>query len=125
MDRTSVKVLKYIKKNGGLVSSEIILEEFGNDGAQSLKMLCDEGYLSRGLERIGSQETLCDVCRLLPHGYGFLQDRFWDLFDKWLNRTNALIPILGGALLSKPLWAMLEWVASKAVLVWEWICGWF
>lgn len=125
MDRTSVKVLKYIKKNGGSVSSDQIIAKYGRDGAESLSLLCEEGYLWRGLERTGPQEVLCDVCCLLPRGRGFLQGRFWELFDKWLNRTNAILPILGGALLSKPLWALLEWAASKMAEIWEWICGCF
>lgn len=125
MDRTSVKVLRYIKKNAGSVSSENIIEKFGSDGVQSLSMLCDESYLSCSLERTGHQETLCNIYRLEPHGRDFLENRFGDIFDKWLSRANAILPILGGALLSKPLWAILEWAASKATLIWEWLCGWF
>lgn len=122
MDRTSVKVLKYINKKDGSVRAEQIAEKFGDNGTQSLSMLCQEGYLSRSLERTGAQEILCNVYYIEPHGRDFLEHRFGDILDKWLGRASVLSPILGGALLSKPLWSILEWSWDKAALIWDWIC---
>lgn len=123
MDRTSVKVLKYINKNTGPVFTEQITEKFGDKGTQSLSMLYHEGYLSRSLERSGTPETLTNAYYIEPLGRDFLEHRFGDIFDKWLGRAGAIFPILGGALLSKPLWAILEWVWLKVLLLWDWICG--
>ena len=125
MDRTSVKVLKYIKQKDGAVCAEQIIKKFGRSGAQSLSMLCDEEYLSRSLERMGPEQALCTVYYIEPRGRDFLEHRFGDIFDKWLGRASAIFPILGGALLSKPLWAILEWSWDKVLLIWEWICRWF
>lgn len=123
MDRTSVKVLKYINKKDGSVRTEQIIEKFGNNGAQSLSMLCDEGYVSRSIERTGTEGSLCHVYYIEPLGRDFLEHRFGDMFDKWLGRANGIFSILGGALLSKPLWTILEWVWLKVILFWDWICG--
>ena len=135
MDRTSVKVLKYINKKDAPVFAEQIAEKFGERGTQSLSMLYHEGYLSRSLERTttgtnavaGKSETeiLTNAYYIEPLGRDFLEHRFGNVFDKWLGRANGIFSILGGALLSKPLWAILEWSWDKALLIWDWVCGLF
>lgn len=132
MDRISIEVLKYINKKDGHVLAEQIAGEFGEKGMQSLSMLYHEGYLSRSLERTTTEpdavtgksemELLTNVYRIEPLGRDFLEHRFGNAFDKWLGRANSIFTILGGALLSKPLWAILEWAWGKAILLWDWIC---
>ena len=123
MDRTSVKVLTYINKKSGPVLTEQITEKFGDKGTQSLSMLYNEGYLSRSLERTGTAEILTNAYYIEPLGRDFLEHRFGNMFDKWLGRANGIASILGGALLSKPLWVILEWSWDKVLMLWDWICG--
>lgn len=136
MDRTSVKVLKYINKQNRAVLAEQVTEKFGDKGSQSLAMLYHEGYLSRSLEQtvihsntdteeLESKTVLTNVYYIEPLGRDFLEHRFGNTFDRWLGRANGISSILGGALLSKPLWAILEWSWAKALLIWDWLCGLF
>ena len=123
MDRTSVKVLKYINKKAGHVFADEITVKFGDKGTQSLSMLYHEGYLSRSLERAGTPEILTNAYYVEPLGRDFLEHRLGNTFDKWLSRANGITSILGGALLSKPLWVILEWSWDKVLMLWDWICG--
>lgn len=97
MDRTSVKVLRYIKKNGESVRVEQIVEKFGSSGTQSLSMLCSEDYLSRSFERADPLAPPCNIYYMEPKGRGFLQRKFWDDFDRWITRAAALIGLITGA----------------------------
>lgn len=123
MDRTSIKVLKYINKKSGPVLTEQITEKFGDKGTQSLSMLYHEGYLSRSLKRSGTPETLTNAYYIEPLGRDFLEHRLGNTFDKWLGRANGIASILGGALLSKPLWTFLEWVWDNLLLIWDFVCN--
>ena len=96
MDRTSIKVLKYIKKNAGSVRSEQIIEKFGSNGVQSLSMLYREGYLSRSFAGTGAKEILCNIYRLQPAGRDFLEHKFWNDFDKWVTRGAAFVGFITG-----------------------------
>ena len=125
MDKTSVKVLLYMNSQSQPVSAEKISEKFGSNGEQSLKMLHEGGYISRSIDRHETSGSFVHVYELEPLGRDFLEHRFGILFDKWLSRANGLLPILGGALLSKPLWAILDWAIDKAAAIWEWILRWF
>ena len=134
MDRTSIEVLKYINENGGTVSADQIAKKYGTKGEQSLSMLCKQEYVSRGIKKTviylnaatGNTETKVipsNMYSIEPLGRDFLEHRFWNLFDKWLGRANGVLSILGGALLSKPLWAILEWFWDKISMFWNWFCG--
>lgn len=125
MDKTSVKVLLYMNSQSQPVSAEKISEKYGSNGTQSLKMLHAAEYISRRIEKDEPSGSFVHVYELEPLGRDFLEHRFGNLFDKWLSRANGLIPILGGALLSKPLWAILDWAIDKAAKIWEWILRWF
>lgn len=101
MDRTSVKVLKYINKQNSPVSAEQIMEKHGTKGEQSLSMLCQEGYLSRGIGktmyyhnaatgRAESKTIPNNMYSIEPLGRDYLEHKFWNDFDKWLVRLCAI-----------------------------------
>lgn len=107
MDRTSVKVLKYINKQDDPVSDDQVMEKYGSKGQQSLSMLYQEGYLSRGIGQTiyycdaatGKSETktkLNNLYSIEPPGRDFLEHKFWNDFDRWVTRGAAIVGFVTG-----------------------------
>lgn len=128
MDNKSVKVLAYLKGQTDPVSKEQIIKEFGSDAAKSLAYLKENRFITEGSMPVSV--SFDHVTGRATHNYGpnsmfeiasegldFLQHKPWNDFDRWLNRFSLLFSIIGGALLSKPLWAAIEWVWNWLVLL--------
>lgn len=109
MDKTSVKILKYLKKRNRPVSADEISQKFGSIGEQSLSHLDSIRYISQGFRYggitrnpvTGRAET-CDVpdgqYKLEPPGRDFLEHKFWNDFDRWITRATAFIGFVTGVL---------------------------
>ena len=109
MDKTSVKVLRYINKQNNPVSAEQIEEKYGFKGRQSLSMLCDGNYLSRGIGKTmfyhdaatgkpASKVILNNMYSMEPLGRDFLEHKFWNDIDRWLTRGTAFIGFITGVI---------------------------
>lgn len=129
MDRISVKILKYLKKENKAVSRETIVDLFGKGANKSLEYLEKEDYIQEGREYI--EMLLRDInhrqrydyrrnsmFEITSEGLDFLEHKPGRDFDHWINRISVICAILGGALLSKPLWVLLEWL-------WDFLCALF
>lgn len=123
MDKTSIKVLKYLKKQSDPVSKGSIVEKFGKNAGKSLDYLKANGFIREGRRFVSV--SFDDNTGRAIHNYGpnemfeidsagldFLQHKPGNDFDHWLNRLSIILSILGGALLSKPLWAAIEWIMN-------------
>ena len=109
MDRTSIKVLKFIGKQSAPVSSDVVIAKFGTPGEQSLSQLCEERYISRGVSKTwlyhnsatGTSETKTtpnSMYTIEPLGRDFLEHKFWNDFDKWLVRLCAIWGAITGTI---------------------------
>ena len=109
MDRTSVKVLKFIRKQAVPVSADVIVAKFGTPGEQSLSRLCEGKYISQGIAKTwlyhngatGTSETKAvhnAMYTIEPLGRDFLEHKFWDDFDKWLVRLCAIWGAITGTI---------------------------
>lgn len=109
MDKTSVKVLKYINKQDNPVSADQIIEKYGSKGKQSLFLLCQGNYLSRGIDktvyyhnpttgRADSKAILNNMYSIEPLGRDLLEHKFWNDFDRWLTRGTAIIGFVTGVI---------------------------
>lgn len=123
MDKLSVKILRYLKEEARPVHINEIVAKFGAESTKAVAYLKDNNYASEGkrvsgIEGTNGNRTLryrSDLTfSLSPLGKDFLEHKFGNDFDRWLNRFNGIYAIIGGALLSKPLWGLIEWV-------WGWI----
>lgn len=123
MDKTSIKVLKYLKKQSDPVSKGSIVKNFGKDAGKSLDYLKANGFIREGRRFVSV--SFNDNTGRATYNYGpnemfeidstgldFLQHKPGNDFDHWLNRLSIILSILGGALLSKPLWAAIEWIMN-------------
>ena len=123
MDKMSVKILRFLKREAKPVHLNTIVKEFGQEASKSLVYLKDSGYISEGQRVAGVEGTVGNhtlryksdlTFSITSLGHDFLEHKFGNDFDRWLNRVNGIYAIVGGALLSKPLWALIEWI-------WDWL----
>lgn len=118
MDKLSVKVLRHIKKHGPRISSKTIIEKYGENSKVSLDYLEKESYIKseKRIAGVGAGGKPVYISTgnytITSLGLDFLQHKPGNDFDRWLNRISIVLSILGGALLSKPLWTLIEWVAE-------------
>lgn len=125
MNRLSIRVLRHIKKQTSPIAKDAIVAQFGDGAIESIRYLREEGYIrsgkvicphrtSDGRHEIYAPDGKYEIT---AQGLDFLQHKFGNDFDKWLNRISILLSILGGALLSKPLWSLIDritnWLFSK------------
>ena len=107
MDRTSLKVLRDIKKRGEPVLREIILQKYGTEGEQSLSQLDTDNYISQGFKSVGVAKNPVTgrmeprnipngMYVIAPKGRGFLAHKFWNDIDKWITRSAALVGLVTG-----------------------------
>ena len=120
MEKLAVDILKYLKKQSDYTPFDDLKTKFGANTGSVLSYLEKEEYIHQG--RVfkphqtpnGKAFYMQDgKYQITSKGRSFLEEKPGRDFDKWLNRLNILLPIIGGALLSKPLWDFLEWL-------WEW-----
>lgn len=118
MDKTSVKILRYIKRHGPHVSAKVIEDKFGKEAKSSISYLESQKYIKsqRRLAGpgVGGKPVFLStgIYEIDSLGRDFLQHKFGNDFDRWLNRISIILSILGGALLSKPLWTAIEWLVD-------------
>lgn len=118
MDRLSINVLRYLKKQNNPILKETITEKYGTQASKSLRYLEDNGYIKSGKELFphlteNGKRTMFvsdGKYEITSLGIDFLQHKPGNDFDRWLNRISMLASMLGGALLSKPLWLLIEWI---------------
>lgn len=117
MDKLSVRVLRYLSKQSEPASKDLILKEFGNEAAESIRYLEQSEYIKSGktifphrtLDGHQSMYISNQKYEIASKGLDFLQSKPGRDFDRWINRISILASVLGGALLSKPLWAVIDW----------------
>lgn len=121
MEKLAIEILKHIKKAPGPVAFSEIKTKFGPNTGSALSYLEKEEYIQQGQifkphqTATGREHYMKDgKYQLTSKGRSFLEEKPGRDFDKWLNRLNILLPMIGGALLSKPLWDFIEWL-------WEWL----
>lgn len=122
MDRLSVKVLRFLRGQDSPVHEDEIVRRFGPEARKSLDFLKKGNYILEGKayggmsfdesgrahrRYVGNSQYEIDSA-----GRDFLEAKPGVDFDRWLNRLDVIGSILGGALLSKPLWALIEWIAA-------------
>lgn len=125
MEKLAVKILKYLLKQPDPIPFDDLKTKFGAYTGSVLSYLEKEEYIHQG-RVFRPHETAYGKEYYVPNGKyqisskgrAFLEEKPGKDFDKWLNRFNILLPMIGGALLSKPLWDFLEWL-------WNWIIGLF
>lgn len=132
MDKLSVKVLKYIKKRNSPVKRSEIVAKFGENSIRSLEYLKKNDYIKDGKVVSG---VVSNGGKLAPHytsnfiyditssGLDFLESKPGRDFDRWLDRANIIFPMVGGALLSKPLWDLIGWVKDWLLQALERVIG--
>lgn len=118
MDKLSTKVLRYLQKQTEPVSKKDLVVKFGEKAAESIRYLEKAEYIKSGStfypHTNGSGKQAFYISNqkyeIASAGLDYLQSKPGRDFDRWLNRISILLSILGGALLSKPLWSFLEWI---------------
>lgn len=107
MDKTSLKVLRYIKKQDKPVSREAISQKYGIKGEQSLSQLDTDNYISQGSKyagitknsitgRVETKNIPNGMYVIEPKGRDFLEHKFWSDYDKWITRITALFGFITG-----------------------------
>lgn len=118
LDKMSLKLLRFLKKQSEPVSKEALIAKFGARVAESIRYLEKAEYIKSGSTFLphtnssGSRAFYISNGKyeIASLGLAYLQSKPGKDFDRWLNRISILLSILGGALLSKPLWSFLEWI---------------
>lgn len=121
MEKLAVRILRHLGKSNAPVSREDLNAKFGQNAGSALSYLENEGYVKQGTvlrPRVGTHPNDFyqpnGMFQITSKGRAFLQEKPGNDFDRWLSRVSVLASILGGALLSKPLWALVD-------LVMEWV----
>lgn len=107
MDRVSIKVLRYLKKQDKAVSRDAVAQKYGAKGEQSLSQLSVDNYISQGVKYAGisrnpvtgraeTKNAPNGMYTIEPKGRDFLEHRFWNGFDRWITRATALIGFATG-----------------------------
>lgn len=125
MEKLAVSILKFLKNQSSRVPFDDLKEKFGPNTGSALSYLEKKEYIDQGRvfrphqTATGREHYMKDgTYQITSEGRAFLEEKPGKDFDKWLNRFNILLPMIGGALLSKPLWSFIEWV-------WNWFLGIF
>lgn len=125
MEKLAVKILKHLNKKTNSVAFSDIKSQFGSNAGSALSYLEKEEYIQQGRTFKPHQTatgkefyTKDGKYQITSKGRSFLEEKPGRDFDKWLNRLNILLPMIGGALLSRPLWELIEWI-------WEWFISLF
>lgn len=125
MEKLAVDILKYLKKQSDYIPFDDLKTKFGANTGSALSYLEKEEYIHQGQifrphqTATGKEYYMKDgTYQITSKGRAYLEEKPGKDFDKWLNRFNILLPMIGGALLSKPLWDFIEWL-------WNWIVGLF
>lgn len=120
MEKLAVSILKHLKKQSSYVPFDDLKNKFGPNTGSALSFLEKEEYINQGRvfrphqTATGREHYIKDgTYQITSKGRSFLEEKPGNDFDRLLNRLNILLPIVGGALLSKPLWDLLEWL-------WNW-----
>lgn len=109
IDKTSVKVLKYLNGKKDPVEESEIISEFGPDASDSIEYLLKNDYIKEGLkfggtrpDPITGRATTFNVpngkYKIVSTGRAYLSQRFWNGIDKWVTRISAIIGLITGVL---------------------------
>lgn len=104
MNRLSIKVLRFIKKQSEPVSKDVIISKFGNDAVESIRFLEKEEYIKAGKKIYphrnlnGQHEIFISNGKyeIAALGLDFLQHKPGRDFDRWLTRIIAIWGALTG-----------------------------
>lgn len=104
MDKTSVQILKYLKKQAKAVSKESIVERFGECALASVEYLLDLGYIEETKSLYAGRTVGGDLTqkrangkyRLKGAGLVYLECRISNSVDQWFTRIMALIGTITG-----------------------------
>lgn len=109
IDKTSVKILKYLKDKKEPVEESVIISECGPNASDSLEYLVKNGYIKEGFkfggtrpDPITGRATTFNVpngkYKIVSTGRAYLSQRFWNGIDKWVTRISAIIGLITGVL---------------------------
>lgn len=120
MDKLSLKVLRYLSKQSAPVHRDRLMELFGRPAAESIRFLEKSEYIKSGSSFMpgyrgedGRVNYISDHRYVIASlGLDFLQSKPGKDFDRWLGRISIVASVLGGALLSKPLWMLIDLICS-------------
>lgn len=109
IDKTSVKVLKYLNSKKDPVEESEIISEFGPDASDAIEYLLKNDYIKEGLKFGGTRPdpttgraTTFNVpngkYKIVSTGRAYLSQRFWNGIDKWVTRISAIIGLITGVL---------------------------
>lgn len=121
MDKMSIKILRHLEKQKDKTSRKDIVKKFGDGAGKSLSYLERNNYIQSdkrfaGVD-FGNKPIFLStgMYEIAPLGLDFLESKPGLDFDRWLNRISIIASILGGALLSKPLWTVIDWISDWLV----------
>ena len=121
MEKLAVRILRRLVKSDAPVSLEDLKDKFGKNTGSALSYLEKEDYIKQGTVFRPRASTHPNnfykpngMFQITSKGRAFLQEKPGKDFDRWISRVSILASILGGALLSKPLWALVD-------LIVEWV----
>ena len=125
MEKLALKIMKFLNMQSTPVAFSDIKSQFGENAGSALSYLGKEEYIQQGRifkphqTATGKKFYMTDgKYQITSKGRSFLEEKPGRDFDKWLNRLNIILPMIGGALLSKPLWDFIEWI-------WKWFISLF
>lgn len=107
MDKVSVKVLRMIRKASKPISRDEVEQKFGESGVQSLRQLQSDKFISQGTKhggvamnqatgRLEPAKIPNGLYSIEPKGRLYLEQKFWNDFDRLVTRLTALVGFFSG-----------------------------
>lgn len=102
MDKTSVKILRYIKRHGPHVSAKVIEDKFGKEAKSSISYLESQKYIKsqRRLAGpgVGGKPVFLStgIYEIDSPGRDFLQHKLGNDFDRWITRIASIVGAITG-----------------------------
>lgn len=109
MDKSSVKVLRYLKDKKEPVAESEILSKCGANASDSLEYLVKNDYIKEGFKFGGTRTdqttgraTTFNVpngkYKIASSGRSYLSQRAWNGIERWVTRISAIIGLITGVL---------------------------
>lgn len=109
MDKTSLKVLKYLNSKKEPAEESEIISECGPNASDSIEYLIKNDYIKEGFtfggtrpDPITGRATTFNVpngkYKIVSTGRTYLSNRIWNGIDQWVTRISAIIGLITGVL---------------------------
>ena len=107
MDRESLKMLRYLKKENKPISRDVLKEKYGTSANDSISYLLKMGYIKQGTISSGvTRDPSTGLVKVKdwPNGMfevdspgkDYLQHKLGNDFDRWITRVTAIIGFITG-----------------------------